>query len=102
VAQSNLQQVRIIGKFSPRAPVDVPLVDIEHSTVILLFANKDMAKTDFIKEITKHTRQITESHDFQQQILSRGNRAITYNDNEIHQTILKSVEIWRQAGLVKP
>ena len=68
----------------------------------LLFANKDMAKTDFIKEITKHTRQITESHDFQQQILSRGNRAITYNDNEIQQTILKSVEIWRQAGLVKP
>lgn len=100
-ALAKTKKIKIIAKFSPRAPVDAVLADIRHSNNIVLFSNKYTATNEIAQTLRTAVIDVVKSNAFKTKVESLGNRAVYMTDEELVEDIKRTVKSWEIAGLIK-
>ena len=103
IARALVEQnkIKIIAKFSNRAPIIADLAGVQHSNNIVLFANRVNASVEFAQNLRTAVNDIVKSDQFKTKVEYLGNRALYMSDEELAKIIKTTVKSWEIAGLTQ-
>lgn len=96
---SSTGKVKVLSKFSPQGPDNVPLSKVNHKVDLLLFVPTLNANTETTKTVKKLIVEILKSEDVRRRIAVTGQTVSSSNEDQIKNTVQSNLDAWKKAGI---